>query len=94
MSDQSISGISASQLRQAADIQDRIENLYQELERVLSGEAVPKRRGRPVGSGATEAKPTAKRKGGARKMSAEGRARIVAAQKKRWAAIKKLKKKA
>jgi len=43
---------------------------------------------RPLGSGTTNAKPGRKRKS---KMSAAGRAAIAAAQKKRWAKIKKAK---
>lgn len=44
-------------------------------------------------AGTSDAKPAAatKKKTGRRKMSAEGRARIVAAQKKRWAAQRKSK---
>jgi hypothetical protein len=53
---------------------------------LLLGEPVKGRRGRPRGSGAAKVKEPAKRK---RSLSAEGRARIAAAQKKRWAAKKK-----
>jgi hypothetical protein len=46
--------------------------------------SAPAKRGRPVG-----AKPLAASKPQSRKMSAEGRARIAAAQKARWAKAKK-----
>jgi hypothetical protein len=49
---------------------------------LLNGHTAPVKRGRPIGSNATT-KPSR------RKMSAEGRARIVAAQKARWAKVKK-----
>jgi hypothetical protein len=52
---------------------------------VLNGRTTPVKRGRPFGS---KAPPTAKPV--RRKMSAEGRARIVAAQKARWAKIKEV----
>jgi hypothetical protein len=51
---------------------------------VLNGRNTPARRGRPIGSGATPAAKPVRRK-----MSAEGRARIVAAQKARWAKMKR-----
>jgi hypothetical protein len=52
---------------------------------VLNGHTTPAKRGRPIGSGANPqtAKPVR------RKISPEGRARIVAAQKARWAKAKK-----
>jgi hypothetical protein len=52
---------------------------------LLNGHATPAKRGRPIGSKATPqtAKPVR------RKMSPEGRARIVAAQKARWAKVKR-----
>ena len=87
--------LTAEQLRTAADIKDRIQQLESQLAALLGGQNTPvtgsqipvKRRGRPPGSGKTIT--VAKKNGGKRKMSAEGRARIVAAQKKRWAAVKK-----
>ncbi|HZR17370.1 MAG TPA: hypothetical protein VFE51_08585 [Verrucomicrobiae bacterium] len=70
-----ITNLSPQQLRQAAALQERILELQDQLNEILGGEI-------PVPF-VTEA-PQAPRKG-RRKMSAEGRARIVAAQKARWA---------
>jgi hypothetical protein len=67
-------GISSGQLRRAAAIKEQIERLEGDLEKLLGGRAVA----RGVGRG-----------GGARVMSAEGKAKIVAAQKKRWAKWRK-----
>jgi hypothetical protein len=69
------------QLRQAADLTDRIEALREQLSAVLEGGETPA----PV---STEARPapkteTWKRR---RKLSAEGRARLSAAATARWAA--------
>jgi hypothetical protein len=52
---------------------------------LLNGQTEPAKRGRQIGSGATPrtAKPVR------RKISPEGRARIVAAQKARWAKAKR-----
>jgi hypothetical protein len=50
--------------------------------------SAPVRRGRGRPKGTTTAKPKKKKK---RTMSPEGKARIAAAQKKRWATIKKAK---
>jgi hypothetical protein len=69
----SIAALSAQQLRHAADIKDRIESLHHELKRILG-----------VSNSASAAAAAKNR----RKMSAAGRARIVAAQKARWAKIK------
>jgi len=64
--------ISATQLRRAADIQDKIESLQGELNQLL-------------GNGSTVApKPERKR----RKMSAAARAKIAAAQRARWAKVR------
>jgi len=52
---------------------------------LLNGHATPAKRGRPIGSNATPQ--TAKPRRG--RMSPKGRARIVAAQKARWAKIKR-----
>jgi len=51
---------------------------------LLNGHTAPAKRGRPLGS-----KPVATSKPLRRKLSAEGRARIAAAQKARWAKTKK-----
>lgn len=91
--------ISSETLRQAADIRDQIDSLNDRLRSILSGGSAaevsavaPKRRGRPPGvknvesSDSEDAAPKKRKK---RKMSAEGRERIRAAQKARWAKIKK-----
>lgn len=70
-----MSFLSASQLRKAADLTEKIEAAQAELAALLGGEA-PAKRGRP----AKKAK---------RAMSEEGRKKIAAAQRKRWAAAKK-----
>lgn len=65
----SLSSLTATQLRRAADLQEKIEALNRELASILG----------------TPAPATVKTKS---KMSDAGRARIVAAQKARWAKIK------
>jgi hypothetical protein len=67
-----LTSLSAQQLRHAADLQEKIARLQDELASYL---------GTPVKSSAT----TTRRKS---RMSAAGRARIIAAQKKRWAKVK------
>jgi hypothetical protein len=67
-----LSGITAGQLRRAITIKERIETLERELNQILGS----------VDNGEAAAAPTTRRKG---KMSAAGRARIIAAQKARWA---------
>lgn len=73
-----ISNLSATQLRHAADIQEKIESLNSELASILGGGSGVgngiKRRGRPPGSG----------KKGKRTMSPAARARIAAAARARW----------
>lgn len=87
--------LSAAQLRRAANIQEKIEELQQELASMLSGSGSAPTKGKrgpkPKNAGAAEAgaadaaeKP-AKRKSG---ISAAGRKRIAAAQKARWAKAK------
>ena len=74
----SITNLSSSQLRQAADLKEKISALENELSQLLGSTSQP-----------VAVKPAVatapKKKGG---MSAAGRARIVAAQKARWAKIK------
>ena len=72
----SILNLTPSQLRQAADLQERIAKLQSELI-ALSGGVIE--------SAPATTKPAANKKRG---MSAAGKARIVAAQKLRWAKIK------
>jgi hypothetical protein len=70
----SLSNLTPTQLRKAANLKEQIENLHKQLAAILGG------------TGISTAYKTAKPiKGG---MSAEGKARIVAAQKLRWSKIK------
>src|ERR1039457_7184950 len=66
------------QLRKAADIQEKIQSLQEELGQLLGGET-------STPAQTTEA-PTSKRK--KYRMSAAGRARIAAGARARWAKIK------
>jgi hypothetical protein len=78
-----MTNVLAAALRRAADIQDKIERLNEELSSILHGTEVGnarKRMGRPPGSG--------NKTGGRRKMSAAARAKIAAAAKARWAKAK------
>jgi hypothetical protein len=76
----SIANLNPSQLRKAADLQEKIAKLESELAAILGSESKP---------APTVAKPA--KKGG---MSAAGRAKVAAAQKLRWAKIKAAKAKA
>ena len=79
-----ITQLSAAQLRHAADVQTNIEALQAELARVLGGTASP---AKVVTSRAAKvARVKAPRK--KRKLSAAGRARIIAATKAYWARVK------
>jgi hypothetical protein len=69
-----ITSLSPTQLREAADIQEKIQSLQEELGQLLGGEV------------STPAEPTEAPK--TRKFSAAARARMRAAQKARWAKIK------
>jgi hypothetical protein len=71
----SIINLTSQQLRKAADLKDRVEELQNELNNILGG------RGTPL---ATTAEPKRRRK-----MSAAARARMAAAAKARWAKVKK-----
>ena len=73
----SITEFSVQQLRQAADLKEKIAVLEKELNQVLGSTAKP-----------AAASPAPKKKGG---MSAAGKAKIAAAQKARWAKIKETK---
>ncbi len=83
--------LSAAQLRRAATLQEKIEELQQELASMLSGGGAPakgKRGPKPKNAGAVAdeaGEKPAKRKSG---ISAAGRKRIAAAQKARWAKAK------
>ena len=72
---------SAEQLRKAADIVEKIEALEAELTQLLTG---PPAKAVLATTAGAVAVPKAKKKRG---MSPEGKARVVAAQKKRWAKI-------
>ena len=71
-----ITNLSPQQLRQAADLKEKIDGLQTELYAILGGE---------VPTPADAETPPAP-KSGRRKVSAEGRARMAAAQRARWAA--------
>ena len=71
-----LTSLSAAQLRHAANLQEKIASLQKELSHYL-GASFP--------SVAANGRKT-------RKMSAAGRARIIAAQKARWAKFKSVKK--
>jgi hypothetical protein len=72
-----IINLTPAQLRQAADLKERIASLTRELTAILGGSAAPL----PI----QPIKPVVVKKGG---MSAAGKAKIAAAQKLRWAKIK------
>lgn len=74
---ESLLNLSPSQLRKAADLKDRIDGLISELAQILHGSGM-RGSGNEVGS----SRPAK------RKMSAEGRRRIVAAARARWARVK------
>ncbi len=71
----SLINLTPSQLRQAADLQEQIEKLQQQLAGIV------------IVGGKTHA-PTGAAKPAKRTMSASARAKIRAAQKARWAAIR------
>jgi hypothetical protein len=73
----SINNLSAKQLRQAAALKDKIDELENELSQLLGSSAKSVTVNAPVKG--------AKKKGG---MSAAGRAAVAAAQRARWAKVK------
>ena len=80
MANNILAGLSAQQLRKAAALREKIDALNVQLSSILgerSAPATPPRRGRK----------------GKRKMSAEAREKIAAAQRRRWAKQKKAAKK-
>jgi hypothetical protein len=79
---------SLAQLKRAVRIQEEIEKLETELKAVLSGSEL-KQEVQPGGGKSVSSR---KSKKGKRTMSPESRARIVAAQKARWAKYRKAKK--
>jgi len=74
MKQRTVANLSAKQLRQAANIKDKIEALQADLSQLLGG-----------ASTAEENAPAKKKR---RRMSAAGRAKIVAAAKARWAKVR------
>ena len=79
-----IIGLTAADLRRAADLQDKITAMQAELARLLGGAgSAPAKAGKAVKTG--RRKPN---------ISAAGRRRIAAAQKARWAKVKAEKSKA
>jgi len=94
-----LSNLSSTDLRRAADIQEQIQHLQAELEQVLSGKKKPGRKpgrkpgalkpGPKPGRRKPGPKPGAKKKKATRNMSPEGRAAISAAAKRRWAKKKR-----
>ena len=80
---------SIDQLRQAVKIADQIQRLEAQLAAILGGGSAPeakRRGGRPRKQPAAAPAKGKRRKRG--KLSAAGRANIIAAQKARWAKIK------
>src|SRR2546425_1245546 len=69
--------ISTDQLRRAVQIKEQIESLEGQLNSLLSGQIVNRKS--PIGNGV----------GRRRTMSASARARIAAAQRARWAKVKR-----
>jgi len=69
--------ISASQLRRAADIQDKLESLQSDLNKILGGWS------------ATNSNTNPRKR---RTMSAAAKAKIAAAQRARWAKVRAAKK--
>lgn len=85
---------SLENLKRAIEVAEQIEKLQAELAAIFGGEAakaVVSTTGRRLGRPAKADKP-AKEEKPKRQMSEEARAKIVAAQKKRWAKFKKEKK--
>jgi hypothetical protein len=78
MNMETFTNLTPKQLRRAADVKERIDALQEELSQLLGAPA-------PAEAEAAPAKPRRK------KISAAGIARIRAAQRARWAAIKKAK---
>ena len=81
--------LTSAQLRRAAEIKGKIEQLQAEWDALIGSDAtVSSKRGpgRPKKEAALGAAELPKKK--SRKMSAEGRARIAAAAKARWAKAK------
>ena len=81
MNKQLIGNLSSQQLRRALEIKEKIEALEAQLSSLL-GTPAP-----ATVTSAPQAPQVAKKRGGRRPMSPEGKARIIAAQKLRWAKV-------
>jgi hypothetical protein len=79
--------LSSSQLRRAATIQERIEQLERELDQLLSSSGGGRAQSRQTT--ASRERSSNQRQGGGRNISSAGRARIAEAQRKRWASFRK-----
>ena len=84
-----LTNLSAKDLRHAADLLEKIDSARSEFEAILSGKPAKGKPGRKPKGEMPVPEPEVAKKKARRKMSAAGRARIVAAQKKRWAAKRK-----
>jgi hypothetical protein len=82
-----ITTLTPQQLRNAADLKERIDALRDELNELLGGE-VPAFARAGIGAGQAPDRPKNGRRKKRKKVSAEGRANISAAAKARWAARK------
>ena len=76
-----VTSLSPDQLRKAADLQEAIQGLREQLSQLLGGELLA-----PVSVAVELREPAAGLTKGRKKFSAETRAKMAAAQKARWAA--------
>ena len=86
----SLTDLSVTELRKVLQIKEEIATLESQLEVVLGGSgasAAPA----ATASAALSAKPAKGKRGGRRQLSPEARERIAAAQRARWAAVRKSK---
>jgi hypothetical protein len=79
-----ITTLTPQQLREAADLKERMDALQERLSAILGGAEMPI----PVPTESPETPRNGRRKRRRKKISAEGRANISAAQKARWAAMR------
>jgi hypothetical protein len=78
-----IATLTPQQLRAAADLQEKIQGLQEQLNQLLGTEVSAPAQ---VGTDAPQAPANGRRRKKRKKISAEGRAHIAAAQRARWAA--------
>jgi hypothetical protein len=86
-----MTNVSASDLRKAASIKDKIEELQSELNKILGGgdgTGVKRKYTKKTGGDVDKFKAAHGEEKPKRKMSAAGRAKIAAAAKARWAKVK------